>query len=75
MEAVLKANECQPTMWIEVGPGNILSRLVKDILNTNKIVCLATDSKDEDSSVLLNKVVSRAYVFGFPLALNRIFDV
>ena len=65
-EAVLKASQYQPAMWIEVGPGNILSRLVKDILNTNRI--------DEDSSFLLNKIVSRAYVLGFPLALNRIFD-
>lgn len=74
IEAVLKAHQHQPSMWIEVGPGDILSRLVKEILNTNRIDCLSTDLKDEDSSLLLHKIVSRAYVLGFPLALDRIFN-
>ncbi|MBI3798495.1 MAG: SDR family NAD(P)-dependent oxidoreductase, partial [Deltaproteobacteria bacterium] len=72
-DAVLQAAQQRPTLWIEVGPGGILTGLVRDILGTSTVECLPTDLAGEDSFHLLNVVLARAFVQGFPLALDRLF--
>lgn len=72
-DAVLNAYKRQPALWIEVGPGNVLTGLVQNILGADRIECLATDLEGEDSFHLLNNILARAYVLGFPIAVDRLF--
>jgi enediyne polyketide synthase len=72
-DAVLEASVAQPTLWVEIGSGNVLSSLVGDILGTDRIQCHPTDLKGEDSFHLINGLLANAYVMGFPLAQDRLF--
>jgi enediyne polyketide synthase len=73
MDAVLCAAEHRPDLWIEVGPNRILGTLVRDILSDQRPECLATDAADQDGFDLLNNLLARAYVLGFPLITSRLF--
>lgn len=73
IDAALRAAQPQPTLWIEVGPGGVLSNLVRDILGADKVECLPTDLSGEEGFHLLNKVLVCAFVRGLPLALDRLF--
>ena len=73
VDAVLKAVEAQPSLWIEVGPGGVLSGFVRDILSPVDVSCLPTDLAGEDGFHLLNQVLARAWVLGFPVRLERLF--
>ena len=39
-EAVTQPAQQHPTLWIEVGPGGVLTTLVRDILGPNNVECL-----------------------------------
>lgn len=72
VEAVKQAAQQQPTLWIEIGPGGVLTTLVRDILGPDNVTCLSTDLAGEEGFHTLNAVLARAFVCGFPLALNRL---
>ncbi|WP_298036314.1 type I polyketide synthase [uncultured Desulfuromonas sp.] len=65
--------ECTPDLWIEVGPGAVLSSLVRDTLGADNVECLPTDLENEDNFHHLNRVLARAYVLGVPVKTERIF--
>ena len=71
--AVLRAVEERPSLWVEVGPGGALTSFVRDILSPVEVPCLPTDLADEDGFHLLNQVLGRAWVLGFPVKLERLF--
>jgi len=73
-DAVLQAAEHRPMLWIEVGPGGVLTRFVRDIFGAVTVPCLPTDLADEDGFHLLNQVLARAWVLGFPVKLERLFE-
>jgi enediyne polyketide synthase len=73
VEAVQRAAESNPALWIEVGPGGVLTRFVRDILGLDSVRCLPTDLAGEDSFHLLNQLLARAFILGFPVAANKLF--
>ena len=68
MESAAKEN---PDMWIEVGPGATLSQFAKDTLGG--IECFATNTGGEDGSQLINNILARAFVIGYPVRLDNLF--
>lgn len=72
-DAVLKAMEPGPALWVEIGPKGILTNLVRDIFMDGKIECLPTDLSRDDGIGLINNILARAFVIGFPVALDRFF--
>ncbi len=72
-DAVLAAQKQTPELWIEIGPGNVLSELVKNICG-NDVVCCSTMEKDKDSLTLIHKVVAQAFVKGFPVKTKKLFE-
>ena len=73
-DAVNKAAAEEPDLWIEIGPRGILSKFVPEILGDPQLVCLPTDLASEDGSRLLNEVIARTFVLGFPVVPERLFE-
>ncbi len=73
-DAIEEVTAHSPDLWIEIGPGQVLSNLVKDILGNINSPCMPTDANDSDTSKPLNELLGRAYVLGFPLNLNNFFE-
>jgi enediyne polyketide synthase len=73
VDAVQTAAAQKPDLWVEVGPGGVLTALVRDILGPDNVICLPTDLKDEDAHHLLNLVLARAFVLGFPVRPESLF--
>jgi enediyne polyketide synthase len=73
VEAVKRAAESNPALWIEVGPGGVLTSFVRDILGADSVQCLPTDLAGEDGFHLLNLVLARSFVLGFPVATDKLF--
>ena len=73
VEAVQTAAARRPDLWIEAGPGGVLTALVRDILGPDKAVCLPTDLPGDDTHHLLNLIVARAFVLGFPVRPENLF--
>jgi acyl transferase domain-containing protein len=73
IEAVKCAAKYNPAMWIEVGPGGVLTSFVRDTLGADSVHCVPTDLADEDSFHLLNHVLARAFVLGLPVATDKLF--
>jgi enediyne polyketide synthase len=73
MDAVLKALEAKPALWLEIGPDGALTSFVRDIVSPAEVQCLPTDLPHEDGFHLLNRVLARAWVLGFPVKLDRLF--
>ncbi|MEN8135481.1 MAG: SDR family NAD(P)-dependent oxidoreductase [Thermodesulfobacteriota bacterium] len=74
MEAIENIAKQKPTLWIEIGPGTVLTNLVKDILGEDNVESYPTDLEREDDFHLMNRLVSRAYVLGFPVRMNKLFE-
>jgi len=74
MEAIENISKQNPTLWVEIGPGTILTNLVKDILGEDNVESYPTDLEKEDDFHLMNRLVSRAYVLGFPVRMNKLFE-
>ncbi|MEN8177937.1 MAG: SDR family NAD(P)-dependent oxidoreductase, partial [Pseudomonadota bacterium] len=64
----------QPDLWVEIGPGQILSGLARDTLGADKLEVYATDLAQEDGFQLLNRLLARTFVLGFPVRTKRLFD-
>jgi len=73
VDAVERAAALQPHLWLEVGPGGVLTALVREILGIRQVRCLPTDLKGEDDHHLLNHVLAQAFVLGFPVNLANLF--
>ena len=73
VEAAKHAAASKPAMWIEIGPGGVLTNFVRNILGADSVHCLPTDLAGEDSFHLLNQVVARAFVLGFPVETEKLF--
>ena len=73
VDTVKRADESKPALWIEVGPGGVLTNFVRDILGADSIHCLPTDLAGDDGFHLLNQVVARAFVLGFPVLTEKLF--
>lgn len=73
IEAVEKATESKPDLWIEIGPGGILSGLVKAITG-NDTLCLASNIKGEELFSSLNYMLAQCFVSGVNIKAERLFD-
>jgi acyl transferase domain-containing protein len=73
LDAVQTAASRKPDLWVEVGPGGVLTALVRDILGPDNVICLPTDLKGEDAHHLLNLVIARAFVLGFLVRPENLF--
>jgi enediyne polyketide synthase len=71
--AVRAAANLKPNLWVEVGPGNILTGFVRNILGKDGVTCLPTDLPAEESFHLLNQVLATAFVLGFHVRLENLF--
>lgn len=71
-DAVYRAAEEEPDLWVETGPGAVLTGLVRDMLG-GRADCFVTDSEKEDGSQLWNRLLARAFVLGFPVRTDRLF--
>lgn len=74
VDAITRTASELPTLWIEIGPGSILTGLVRDTLGKSGARCLPTDVEGENGFDLLNRVYAAAFVQGLPLASDRLFD-
>lgn len=72
IDAVLKATTFAPSICVEVGSGGILTKLTRDTVDAG-VECIPTDMDGEDGFSLLNKLLARAFVLGFPLKLKKLF--
>ena len=70
--AVRTAQELQPDMWIEIGPGGVLSNLVRAICGA-ETNCYGTHLPGEDAHSQINRIAAHAFVLGFPVVLNTLF--
>lgn len=73
MDAIQEAARSQPALWLEVGPGAVLTRFVQDVFPGEPVACLAMDRPDADAFHLLNQILAQAWVQGFPVRLERLF--
>ncbi len=73
IEAVETAKTLSPSLWVEVGPGGVLSGLVREILAADGVEPMPTDLPGDDGHDLLHRILSRAFVLGFPVALEKLF--
>lgn len=71
--AVEGAAELRPTMWVEIGPGGILSGLVRQIRPGDSSKVFTTDYPDTDAHTQINRIVARAFVQGFPVRMKTLF--
>jgi enediyne polyketide synthase len=72
IEAVEKANEQKPDLWLEIGPGGILSGLVKSILG-NETKCLTSNIRNEELFSSLNHLLGQCFVSGVNIKTERLF--
>jgi enediyne polyketide synthase len=72
-DAIEEVTAHRPDLWIEIGPGKVLSNLVADILAKSHSACLPTDIQDNDTSRSLNELLGRAYALGFSVNLDNLF--
>lgn len=73
IEAVKNVAAQKPDLWVEVGPGSVLSGLVHDIAG-DTVETYPTDLEREDDFHLLNRLIARAFVIGLPLRTERLFE-
>nr|WP_294543324.1 type I polyketide synthase [uncultured Rhodopila sp.] len=72
--AVAAAQRDAPDLWIEIGPGGVLTEFLRAIPEADGATSLRTDVAGEDGFLLLNQVLARAFVLGFPVATERLFE-
>jgi enediyne polyketide synthase len=72
-EAVAAIAKREPALWVEVGPGGILSALVRDNVGP-AAECFPMDLDGEDSFDLLNRLAARAFVRGVRFSPERLFE-
>ena len=74
VEAVRKVAAEGPDLWVEVGPGQVLSDLARTVVGDAAFEAHATDLGGEDEYLPLNRLLGRAFVLGFPVRTDRLFD-
>jgi acyl transferase domain-containing protein/NAD(P)-dependent dehydrogenase (short-subunit alcohol dehydrogenase family)/acyl carrier protein len=67
MEGIRKLHEDGVRLFIEVGPGSILSNLVKEILANEEVQVLTSNFKNADECVSLQKLCGELFVAGVPI--------
>jgi enediyne polyketide synthase len=74
-DAVETALAEDSSLFVEVGPGSVLSRLTRKIVGDRGTFVFATDSSNPETAVLeLNHLLAFAFASGVPLRLNRVFE-
>jgi enediyne polyketide synthase len=71
--AVRRAHALRPALWVEVGPGQTLSQLTREILGPDAAPVLTTDRPGVDGLAQLNAVLGQAFVVGLPVDRGRLF--
>lgn len=71
-EALAAATSFSPAFWVEVGPGNVLSQLVRDTLGVEQV--FPTDRTGQGGHDLLNAVLAQSWVLGLPVKTGRLFQ-
>ena len=71
--AVRQAQQGRPALWIEAGPGAILTGLVQEILGPAAATVLTTDRPGVDGLAQLDAVLGQAFVLGFPIDTGQLF--
>ncbi|BCB88491.1 polyketide synthase [Phytohabitans suffuscus] len=69
-DAAVAAAESEVDLFVEVGPGHVLTRMVRDL---SRVPALAVDTDSESTAPLL-AVLGAAYVSGAPVAHGALFD-
>ncbi len=72
-QVVRAAHRQRPAFWVEVGPGNVLGMLVRDILGAGAGPVFATDPAGGDGYDLLIRILGRAWTLGHPIDPARLF--
>ncbi|HJO93204.1 MAG TPA: SDR family NAD(P)-dependent oxidoreductase [Victivallales bacterium] len=71
--AVKKLESENPDLWLEIGPGGILSGLVNSITGNKKVECYQTDLDGENGFDLIHKVIAKAFVLGIPVKTENLY--
>ncbi|MCP4180003.1 MAG: SDR family NAD(P)-dependent oxidoreductase [bacterium] len=71
--AINKVESVNPDLWLEIGPGGILSGLVNSITDSKKVECYQTDIDGENSFDLIHKVIARAFVLGIAVKTENLY--
>jgi enediyne polyketide synthase len=71
-DAIRRTADERPAMWVEVGPGGILTSFVRDTLGVDT-VCLPTDVPGEDGWERVGRVCAEAFVRGFDFDIEALF--
>lgn len=61
-------------IFIEVGPGSVLTSLTKQILSGADILAVATDTKGQNGITQLLKVLARLSMHGVDVSFDRLFQ-
>lgn len=72
VEALKTAKQHEPDMWIEVGPGSVLSGFVRATCGRNTL-CMTTDAPGEDALNQLHRILAAAFVLGTPDIRKNLF--
>jgi enediyne polyketide synthase len=72
-KAVKKIASTNPDLWLEIGPGGILSGLVNSITGNKKIECYQTDINGENGFDLLHKVIAKSFILGIPVKTENLY--
>ncbi len=73
IEAVKTAAEQHPDIWIEIGPGGVLSGLVKSITGADTL-CLTSNVKHEELFTSLNHLLAQCFAFGVDIKTEKLFE-
>ena len=65
--------ESQCDILMEVGPGNVLTKLVADILAGRSVTCLPSASR-ADVDCCMNHLLAKAFTSGVDVQWSRLFD-
>jgi enediyne polyketide synthase len=73
LDAVLSAAQSKPALWVEVGPGAVLSGLVRDILGRDAASSFPIDVEGTDVFTQINAIAAKAFVSGLRLDAPALF--
>jgi malonyl CoA-acyl carrier protein transacylase/NAD(P)-dependent dehydrogenase (short-subunit alcohol dehydrogenase family) len=72
-DEVLAMHEAGTRVFVEVGPGGVLTSLVQQVLGERDFLAVATDLAERNGLTQLQDALGQMWVAGVPVCLDRLF--